>query len=68
LIERELAGCTFYPNNMLEREEEIRFNPDEFYKKHIEWKKRKEAEAIRKQEENLSSIMVRTCKITISIF
>jgi hypothetical protein len=43
---------------MLEREEEIRFNADEFYKKHIEWKKRKEADTMRKQEENLSSIMV----------
>lgn len=57
-IHKELRDCTFYPNNMLDRGRRLEFNSGEFYKKNIEWVKRKEAEDQRKQNENHNLIMV----------
>lgn len=43
---------------MLDRGRRLEFNSGEFYKKNIEWVKRKEAEDQRKQNENHNLIMV----------
>lgn len=57
-VRQELEGCTFYPNGMLEREDNLIFDANSFYKKNIEWQKRVEAAAMRKKEELYTSIMV----------
>jgi len=51
-----LKDCTFYPNGMLEKDERFGFNSNDFYKRNIEWQKRKEAEDLRKQNEIYKSM------------
>ena len=57
-IEKELRECTFYPNGAIDKEVNAQFNPNGFYKRNIEWTKRKEAENKRRENEQYKSIMV----------
>jgi len=43
---------------MLEKEERLLFNSNDFYKRNVEWLKRKEADDMRKQNELYKSMMV----------
>jgi len=47
---------------MLEKEERLMFNSNDFYKRNIEWMKRKEADDMRKQNEHYRSMMVNGLK------
>jgi hypothetical protein len=57
-MHRELSECTFSPNNAKEKYKNAKINPDEFYKRNIEWKAKKEVELKSKQDELYSTIMV----------
>ena len=43
---------------MLDKDDNLAFNANEFYKRNIEWVKRKDADHMRKQNELYKSIMV----------
>jgi len=52
---------------MLEKEERLMFNSNDFYKRNIEWMKRKEADDMRKQNEHYRSMMVNGLKLFYNV-
>ena len=53
---KELKGCTFFPNNALQKNKLEKFDPDAFYKSNIEWQKKREASKEARQNEILKQM------------
>ena len=55
---RELEECKFYPNGFLDKNPNVNFNSNEFYKKNIDWMNKKDALNVKMQNDIIVSLRV----------